>query len=147
MNGYFIRKILKNALICFFACWLIYFIREQANGYIALAALHLTVNGAEEMYADGEPVTGKNAEVRRWFFTFRNIRTGYTDPLGIYLYPHKIEWETAAGRVFIGWVNDLACFKYSIKVGGRYFSFEGVADCENFVFCSGCNVCSNWEKW
>lgn len=83
MNRYFIRKILKNALICFFACWVVYFIREQAKGYIALAALHFTVSGAEEIYADGEPVTGKNAEVRRWFFTFRNIRTGYTDSLGI----------------------------------------------------------------
>ena len=59
MNGYFIRKILKNTLICLFACWLI----------------------------------------------------------------------------------------YSIKVGDRYFGFDGVADCENFVFCSGCDACNNWEKW
>ena len=147
MNRYFIRKILKNTLICLFACWLIYFIREQANGYIALAAVRLTINGAEEIYMDGELLTGHKDEVKKWIESFKNVCDYEVGPWGRYHLPHKIEWETAAGRVFIGWVNDLACFKYSIKVGDRYFSFEGVADCENFVFCSGCDACNNWEKW
>ena len=54
MNRYFIRKILKNALICFFACWVVYFILEPPKEYVALAAVRLTINGAEEIYMDGE---------------------------------------------------------------------------------------------
>ena len=131
MTAYLLKKILKNALICLFACWVVYFILEQANGCTALAALNLTVNSAE-IYMDGEPLNGQLAEVRKWLLSFKNVGNFEVDPAAIYYLPHKLEWETGLGRAYAGQFDTRAIFGYSIEIDGRYFAFEGSADCDNF---------------
>ncbi len=132
MTAYLLKKILKNILICLFACWVVYFILEPPKEYIALAAVRLTINGAEEIYMDGELLTGHKDEVKKWIASFKNVCDYEVGPLGRYHLPHKIEWDTALGRAYAGQFDTRAIFGYSIEIGDRYFAFEGSADCDNF---------------
>ena len=143
MTAYLLKKILKNALLGFLACWVVYFILEQANGCTALAALNLTVNSAE-IYMDGEPLNGQLAEVRKWLLSFKNVGNFEVDPAAIYYLPHKLEWDTALGRAYAGQFDTRAIFGYSIEIGDRYFAFEGSADCDNFLLWkeAGCGQVS-----
>ena len=132
MTAYLLKKILKNILICLFACWVVYFILEPPKEYIALAAVRLTINGAEEVYMDGELLTGHKDEVKKWIASFKNVCDYEVGPLGRYHLPNKLEWETGLGRAYAGQFDTSAIFGYSIEIGGRYFGFAGSADCDNF---------------
>ena len=110
---YSLKKILKNALLAFFACWLIYFIYTELEGHIALAAVRLSP--VENLSADGEVIHGHEDEIRKWISSFKDIASYHDDPLAIYLTPHNLGWETELGRVDIGQIGKTVDFRYSVK--------------------------------
>lgn len=132
MNRYLLKKTLKNLLICFFACWVVYFILEPPKEYVALAAVRLTINGAEEIYMDGELLSGHKGEVKKWIASFKNVCDYEVGPLGRYHLPHKLEWETGLGRAYAGQFDTSAIFGYRIEIGKLRLGFIGSADCDNF---------------
>ncbi len=143
---YSLKKILKNALLAFFACWLIYFIYTELEGHIALAAVRLS--SVENLSADGEVIHGREDEIRKWISSFKDIASYHDDPLAIYLTPHKLGWETELGRVDIGQIGKTVDFRYSVKGEDENYRvvFWGIGRGDPFPFCQGGDLCDAWEK-
>ena len=143
---YSLKKILKNALLAFFACWLIYFIYTELEGHIALAAVRLSP--VENLSADGEVIHGHEDEIRKWISSFKDAVTYHDDPMTMRITAHMASWYTESGRVEIWQTGKYVDFIYSVKEGDENYRvvFWGIGRGDPFPLCQGGDLCDEWEK-